>query len=73
MILEMQEYARNIDIEDFPALELNEAELGTLNLGRIMPDTWKNIPRQVINAVQELIATITETRGSIENVKHYGI
>lgn len=73
LVLEIQEYMKSIDTEEYPNLELNEAELGVLPLAMIMPDTWKNIPRQVANAVQELITSISQTRGSIENIKHYGI
>lgn len=55
LIMDLTAYKEQIEQQPFPSLQMNDQELEVLSLARIMPETWLNHSKPLINAIQELI------------------
>lgn len=63
-------------IGDVGALEpciLSDEDLGNLELLKVMPDTWNNVPWTVTNSVDVLKNCCLSQRRLLEQVKSYSI
>lgn len=52
---------------------MTDDELGLLDLIKIMPDTWNNVPQPVCDSIEVLKKAAMEQRRMLEQIKIYSI
>ena len=52
---------------------LSDEDLGNLDLVKVMPDTWNNVPWTVTNSIEVLKHCCLSQRRLLEQVKSYSI